>query len=143
MIKVKIKKLAKEAVLPSYSYEGDAAMDVTAISVNYVEKPDYGYVEYGTGLAFQLPEGYYMDIRPRSSISNTGMILSNSCGVLDQNYIGELKFRFKRVKGTKMYEVGERIGQIMIKPIPRIEWEEVDELVNTNRNEGGFGSSGK
>ena len=74
---------------------------------------------------------------------NTGLILANSCGILDSNYTGELKLRFKWVKGSKMYEVGERVGQIMIKPYPVIEWEEVQKLEQTNRNEGGFGSSGK
>jgi dUTP pyrophosphatase len=142
MIKVKIKKLTENVTLPAYAHKGDAAMDVIATSRKVVEESDHGYIEYGTDLSFQLPEGYYMDIRPRSSVSNTGLILANSCGVLDSNYTGELKLRFKWVKGSRMYEIGERIGQIMIKPYPVIEWEEVQELDNTERGEGGFGSSG-
>jgi dUTP pyrophosphatase len=142
MIKVKIKKLTENVTLPTYAHKGDAAMDVIATSRKVVEGSDHGYIEYGTDLSFQLPEGYYMDIRPRSSVSNTGLILANSCGILDSNYTGELKLRFKWVKGSRMYEIGERIGQIMIKPYPVIEWEEVQELDNTERGEGGFGSSG-
>jgi dUTP pyrophosphatase len=142
-MQIKIKRLKKDVALPTYAKLGDAAMDVVATSENVVEANDHGYIEYGTGLAFELPEGYYMDIRPRSSISNTGMILANGCGVLDQGFTGELKLRFKWIKGTKKYNVGDRVAQIMIKPYPFIEWLEVDELSKTERNEGGFGHSGK
>jgi dUTP pyrophosphatase len=141
-MKVKIKKLSDKAVLPIYTKNGDAGMDVTAISKTVVDKGNYGYIEYGTGLAFQLEEGYYIDIRPRSSISNTGMILSNAPGTLDENYIGELKVRFKWIPDTVQYEVGERIAQIMVKKYETVEWEEVNELTETNRGDAGFGSTG-
>lgn len=139
---VKIKKLNDSAVIPQYSTEGSAAMDVTAISERVENTTNYGYIEYGTGLAFEIPKGYYMDIRPRSSISNTGMILANSPGTLDSDYKGELRLRFKWIKGTKKYNIGDRIGQIMILPYPTIEFEEVEELSTTERGEGGFGSTG-
>jgi dUTP pyrophosphatase len=140
-MQIKIKRLKKDVALPTYAKLGDAAMDVVATSENVVEANDHGYIEYGTGLAFELPEGYYMDIRPRSSISNTGMILANGPGTLDSGYKGELKLRFKWIKGTKKYNVGDRVAQIMIKPYPFIEWLEVDELSKTERNEGAFGST--
>ena len=139
---VKIKKLNDSAVIPQYSTEGSTAMDVTAISERIEVTPDYGYIEYGTGLAFEIPKEYYMDIRPRSSISNTGMILANSPGTLDSDYKGELRLRFKWIKGTKKYNIGDRIGQIMILPYPTIEFEEVEELSTTERGDGGFGSTG-
>lgn len=140
---VKFKKLVGHAVTPKYAKPGDAAMDVVAISENIVDNGEYGYVEYGTGLAFAVPEGYYMDIRPRSSISNTGMMLANAPGTLDSQYRGELKLRFKWIKDTKKYEVGDRVAQIVILPYPQIEFQEVEELGSTERGEGGFGSSGK
>jgi dUTP pyrophosphatase len=140
-LKIKIKKLNPNSVIPNYAKQGDAAMDVYATSETIVDTPGYGYIEYGTGLAFEIPEGYYMDIRPRSSVSNTGLILSNSAGILDSGYRGELKLRFKWVKESAKYNVGDRIGQIMIKPYPVIEWVEVQELNNTERGEGGFGST--
>jgi dUTP pyrophosphatase len=140
-MEIKIKKLTENAKIPAYAKQGDAAMDVYATSETIVDTPGYGYIEYGTGLAFEIPEGYYMDIRPRSSVSNTGLILSNSAGILDSGYRGELKFRFKWVKESAKYNVGDRIGQIMIKPYPVIEWVEVQELNNTERGEGGFGST--
>lgn len=140
-MEIKIKKLNPNSVIPSYAKQGDAAMDVYATSETIVDTPNYGYIEYGTGLAFEIPEGYYMDIRPRSSVSKTGLILSNSAGILDSGYRGELKLRFKWIPGTGKYNVGERIGQIMIKPYPVIEWIEVQELNNTERGEGGFGST--
>jgi dUTP pyrophosphatase len=140
-MEIKIKKLTENAKIPAYAKQGDAAMDVYATSETIVDTPGYGYIEYGIGLAFEIPEGYYMDIRPRSSVSNTGLILSNSAGILDSGYRGELKFRFKWVKESAKYNVGDRIGQIMIKPYPVIEWVEVQELNNTERGEGGFGST--
>jgi dUTP pyrophosphatase len=140
-MEIKIKKLTENAKIPAYAKQGDAAMDVYATSETIVDTPGYGYIEYGTGLAFEIPEGYYMDIRPRSSVSNTGLILSNSAGILDSGYRGELKLRFKWVKESAKYNVGDRIGQIMIKPYPVIEWVEVQELNNTERGEGGFGST--
>jgi len=141
-MEIKIKKLNENAIIPSYAKPGDAGMDITAISEKVVEEKDYGYIEYGTGLAFELPEGYYMDIRPRSSISNTGMILANSPGTLDSEYRGELKIRFKWRAGMKKYEVGERVAQIMIKPYPIITFVESD-LAESVRGAEGFGSTGK
>lgn len=80
---VKFKKLDPKAVTPAYSKAGDAAVDLTAISKNKVDKDMYGYLEYGTGLAFEIPEGHVGLLFPRSSISNSGLILANSVGVLD------------------------------------------------------------
>ena len=141
-LKVKIKKLSPNAVIPSYAKPGDACMDLTAISETIVEEGGYGYIEYGTGLAFEIPENHVMLIYPRSSISNQGLILSNSVGVVDSDYRGEVKFRFKWIKGSNKYNVGDRVGQFMIIPRPIMELEEVEELSETERGQGGFGSSG-
>lgn len=142
-MKINIKKLNKSAQIPKYSKPGDAGMDIVAISEKVEDTPEYGYIEYGTGLAFEIPDGYFMDIRPRSSISNTGLILANTPGTLDSEYRGELKVRFKWIKDTAKYKLGDRVAQIVILPYPKIEFEEVVELSSTERGEGGFGSTGK
>jgi dUTP pyrophosphatase len=140
---IKIKKLHENAVIPSYSKEGDCGLDLTAISVTTVDKVDHGYIEYDTGLAIEIPEGFVGLVYPRSSISNTGLWLANAVGVVDQNYRGSIKCRFKAIPNTQIYSVGDRIAQLIIQPIPKIEFEVVDELSDTTRGDGGFGSSGK
>lgn len=142
-VKIKVKKLVPEAVLPSYAKDGDSCMDVTAISENIVEESGFGFIEYGTGLSFETPKDHTMLIFPRSSISTQGLILSNCVGVLDETYRGELKLRFKYIRGSNKYSVGDRVGQIIVLPRPIMEIEEVDSLSETDRGEGGFGSTGK
>ena len=174
-MKVTIKKLCESAVIPTYAKPGDAGMDLTATSRIFDK---YGNVEYGTGLAMEIPEGYVGLLFPRSSICKQDLSLSNSVGVIDCSYRGEIKFKFKptlsymdfSICGNKygigedsdtfdmvdacgsnrkdspevsIYEVGERIGQIIIMPYPNIEFIESDELSDTERGEGGFGSTGK
>lgn len=140
---IKIKKLVEQAVIPSYSKEGDAGLDLTAVSVNTTDNGDYGFIEYDTGLAVEIPEGYVGLVYPRSSISKTGLILANSIGVIDSNYRGSIKCRFKAIPNSTIYNVGDRIAQLIIQPIPNIEFEVVDELSDTTRGDDGFGSSGK
>jgi dUTP pyrophosphatase len=142
-MEVKIKKLELLATIPTYANPGDAGMDITAISMEIVSNPDYGYIEYKTGLCIKIPEGYAGLLFPRSSISNTGMMLSNSIGVIDSGYRGEIKFRFKYIAGTKYYKVGDKIGQLVIVKTPHITLKEVEELDKTERGERGFGSSDK
>lgn len=142
-MKVKIKKLVPEAVIPAYSNPGDAGLDLVATYVKVEDHNQYGYFEYGTGIALEIPEGYVGLVFPRSSISKTGMILSNSVGVIDSSYRGEIKFRFKYISGTASYEVGDRVGQLIILPYPSVEFEEVDSLDETQRGADGFGSTGK
>jgi dUTP pyrophosphatase len=151
-MKVKIKKLHSKAVVPSYAKSGDAGMDLTAVSKSF---DDYGNIVYGTGLAFEIPEGYVGLIFPRSSNSKKDLLLSNSVGVIDSGYRGEVTFKFKvsnldyygadvmYYKGIQDYKVGDRIGQIIILPYPKIEFIEVDELSETERGSGGYGSTGK
>ena len=140
---IKIKKLDSKAVIPAYANPGDAGMDVYATSMKFTED----YIEYGTGLSFEVPEGYVMLIFPRSSISNKDLVLTNSVGVLDSGYRGELRFRFKKLREAgklrmDLYNPGDKIGQIMIIPYPTIEFEEVESLSDSVRGVGGFGSSG-
>ena len=155
MVNVKIKKLHEDAVIPSYAKDGDAGMDMTAISDPEVVAVDneYCYVNYKTGIAVEIPEGYVGLIFPRSSISKKSLSLANSVGVIDSGYRGEISFRFKYditshnptkpEKNEAVYQKGDRIGQLMIIPYPKVQFEEVEELSNSSRGEGGFGSTGK
>lgn len=140
---IKIKKLHEQAVIPFYSKEGDCGLDLTAVNVSTIDKGRFGYIEYDTGLAIEIPEGYVGLVYPRSSLSNTGLILANHVGVIDQNYRGPIKCRFKAIPGTDIYSVGDRIAQLIIQPCPKIQFEVVEELSDTDRNDLGFGSSGK
>jgi dUTP pyrophosphatase len=155
-MQVRIKKLHPNAVIPSYAKAGDAGMDMVAISATISE--DGLYIEYGTGIAVEIPHGYVGLIFARSSISKTSLILANHVGVVDSGYRGEIKFRFKDTQIKKSmslenkwkqyasetaYEAGDKIGQLVIVPYPQIEWRETDELSDSNRGDGGFGSTGK
>lgn len=140
---VRIKKLVENATIPKYAHDTDAGLDLVATSVSVVDNPDFGYFEYGTGLSIEIPKGHVGLIFPRSSVSNTGMLLANSVGVIDSGYLGEIKLRFKYIKGTKTYDVGEKIGQLVIIPYPSVEFEEVDDLGQSERGSGGFGSTDK
>lgn len=143
-MKVKIKKLNKNAVIPTYAHPGvDMGMDVTAIDMEYDIK-NHCFI-YHTGLAFEVPEGYGMLIFPRSSNRKTDAYLANHVGILDASYRGELMLMFKNRDAdnhTQPYNVGDRVGQIVIIPYPQIEFEEVEELSDTERGTGGFGSTG-
>lgn len=141
-MKVRIKKLNPLAVIPQYAKAGDAGLDLVGITVSD-SSPEY--LEYGTGLSIEIPEGYVGLIFPRSSISKMDLILANSVGVIDSGYRGEIKLRFKRIDlvYNNYYSLGDKIGQLVIIPYPSIELEEVEELSDSERGEGGFGSSGK
>lgn len=146
MLEVKIKKLHKDAVIPKYETIGSVGMDLTATSKKYDE---YGNVVFGTGISIQIPDGYYADLRPRSSISKYDLVLANSVGTIDSDYRGELILKFKPsahyvVNGEGvMYNVGDRIAQLVILPYPKVSFVEVDELSDTERGAGGFGSTNK
>jgi dUTP pyrophosphatase len=142
-MQVKIKKLHPDAVIPRYSKAGDAAMDLTAISV---DKDEYGNAVYGTGLAIEIPEGYVGLLFPRSSNSKTDLYLTNHVGVIDSGYRGEIMFKYRGVRGlldAKVYAKNERVGQLIILPYPQIELIESDILSETERGDNGFGSTGK
>jgi len=140
-VDVKIKKLHPDAVIPSYSNDGDAGMDLVA--TQQIENID-DQVTFGTGLAMEIPYGYVGLIFPRSSIRNYGLTLSNSVGVIDSTYRGELRVVFNKSFGfnSLKYKVGDRIAQIIILPYPKINFVLSDELSETKRGIGGFGSTG-
>ena len=145
-IKVKVKKLHPDAIIPSYAKNGDAAMDLYTIERG--EADDYGNMVYRTGLAVEIPYGFAGLLFPRSSVSKTKHMLRNHVGVIDSGYRGEVVLKFgwfsqsDVAKGT-VYDKGDRVAQLMIIPHPQVEFIETDELSNSDRGSGGFGSTGR
>lgn len=153
-MKIKIKKLKENAVIPTKAHATDAGLDLTAISCDI---DGNGAIVYGTGIAMEIPEGYVGLVFPRSSIARKDIVLSNCVGVIDSGYRGEIMAKYKPVgfftqyncsraieipyEGT-IYGIGERIAQIIIMPIPEIEIEVADELSDSDRGVGGYGSTG-
>lgn len=189
---IKVKKLTSDAVIPFYSRQGDAAFDLVSNEFHFIQPQAVSAV--GTGLAFQIPEGYEVEVVPRSGISlKTPLRVANAPGTVDENYRGEIKVimhnslqqlhnyatkednqvridvmtdRVMTVDGTEMtlaeikesigLEVetgivpyptyfirkGDRIAQGKLRPVVIATFETVDELNETNRGDGGFGSSG-
>lgn len=141
-MKIKIKKLDPKAIIPKYAKEGDAGLDLTAISKKMDKQ---GNIVYGTGLAMEIPEGYVGLVFPRSSNSKTDLYLTNHVGVIDSGYRGEIMFKY-RALGFKnpAYTLGDRIGQIVIISHPYIQFIETNEqLSSSERSATGFGSSGR
>lgn len=158
-VNLKVKKLNDNAVVPSYAHNGDVGMDITAISIEYDFEKDL-YI-YHTGLSFETDYGYGIFGFPRSSNCKKDCYLTNSVGIIDSAiYRGEVQFRYKNrdkidfSKNDKFetdldyamslapYNVGERIGQIVVMPYPKVNIEVVSELTETERGDGGFGSTG-
>lgn len=177
LMNVNVKRLHPDAVVPEYATDGSAGLDLTAVSKEYDEN---GNITYLVGLAFEIPKGFVGLLFPRSSISKKDLALTNSVGVIDSDYRGDIGMKFKPTacfmdlhdkkeefrkvssdfvsfpvptSSTQFYsdtdvpleeyEVGERIGQIIIMPVPRVKLIEVDDLTNTERGSGGYGSTGK
>ena len=167
-LKVKTKIIDQSIVMRKLQYtkDGDAGIDLVATS-KLIDND--GNVVYGTNRAFEIPKGHVGLLFPRSSNSKKDLILSNSVGIIDSGYRGEVMMKYKptnfsytlmtlinlflKKKGgivvnmyvnyLKSYEIGERVGQLVIIPYPEIEFEEVDELSDSERGSGGYGSTGK
>lgn len=139
---LKVKLTHPEAVMPSKATEGSAGYDLTAISetINLQNR----YIEYSFGLSMAIPKGHVGLIFPRSSISKKDITLANAVGCIDEDYRGEITARFKNLLlvGAKKYNVGDRIAQLVVLKLPEITLEQVDELDETNRGSGGYGSTG-
>lgn len=144
-MEVKFKKTNPKAHIPTKAHVSDAGFDLYATTIDY---DDDCNIVYGTGLAFEIPEGHVGLLFPRSSNAKKALLLSNSVGVVDSGYRGEVLFKFKPTQHftehpEKVYAIGDRIGQMIIVPYPEIEFKEETELSSTKRGNGGYGSSGK
>ena len=153
-MKVRMKKLYNDSILPTKAHDTDAGYDLYAHSMNY---DNDGNIVYGCGIAFEIPEGYVGLVFPRSSNAQKDLLLSNSVGVVDSGFRGEISFKFKPcakfdeyhltwlkdAKESTLYKEGDRIGQIIIMPYPEIEFVESDSLSDSDRGLDSYGSSGK
>lgn len=156
MIKVKFKKLHEDAKLPKRAKPGDAGLDIVCVD-NGLYNPEQLQVSYSLGLAMELPPGHVGLLFPRSSIVKTTLTLGNAVGVIDETYRGEMKAVFNCREGNGLrrpyntvtgepvgaYKKGDRIVQLVVLPIPEVETEWAEELSETDRGTGGFGSTGK
>ena len=163
-MRVRYKKLVPEAKAPYRKYDDDAGYDLFAVSKIETDK----YIEYGTGIAIEIPKYYVGLVFPRSSVTEKNLILKNCVGIIDTEYRGEIRCRFARIPTTEFkdllmwtknekknirghieivwskenqYEIGDRVAQLIIIPIPSVELIESDELSETERGASGFGST--
>lgn len=150
-MKVHIKKLHKDAVIPQFATKGAACMDLVATDM----KVEGDSVVYRFGFATAIPEGYKACFAPRSSFTTKGWVMANSPAQIDSDYRGEWMVKFQAIpeewkpfhhtmaKRKPPYQVGDRIVQMWLEKVVEFEFEEVDDLSTTDRGEGGFGSTGK
>ena len=142
-MKIQFKKLVPTAQKPKFGKPGDAGADLVATSVD-TSRGDQ--VVYGTGLAVEIPEGMVGLVFPRSSVRNYDLSMSNSVGVIDSGYRGEIMVTFNILNlhtVENSYQVGDRIAQLVIMPVPLAQYVEVEELSETSRGTEGHGSTGR
>ncbi len=157
---LKFKRLHQDAVIPTKANKTDFCYDVTAVTEEEIapnvwryglgfalqvsEPVTVGYITDDGGRVYKKPSIVSIDLRPRSSVWKTGMVLSNCTGTIDEGYTGEISAVFYHVMPSMpRYHVGDRIGQIKIGVTCDIEFIEVDELDSTERGANGYGSSGR
>ena len=141
---IRYRKLSPDAVEPVRGSEWAAGWDLTCIGIDWDE--DSKVLVYHTGIAFEIPRGHVGLLFPRSSIYSKTLWLTNSVGVLDADYRGEVLFKYGLRWNTRpeaaLYNVGERIGQLVVVPIPEVAFIEAESLSETKRGANGYGSTG-
>ena len=137
-MKIKMKKLHPDAVIPCYAQDGDAGVDLTTVDV----AADEHTITYKTGIAIEIPRWHVGLLFPRSSVYKTGQTLTNCVGVIDSGYRGEIMMKYTLSLYQNEYQIGDRVGQLLIVPYPKVEFEETNELSETSRGTGGYGSTG-
>ena len=145
-MELKFKRLNDKAIMPIRAHKGDAGLDLTCTKIVPVRNAcNQLLLEYHTGLAVEIPEGYTGLLFPRSSVFKTSLIQSNCVGVIDSGYRGEIKAIFRNTTDVipAVFQEGERFCQLVIVPIPNIEVVEASELSESDRGENGYGSTGK
>jgi len=152
MINVPFKKLNERAMAPVMAKTGDACLDIFATGFSW----NGSVIVVDTGLAFEVPDGYELQVRCRSGFAAKGVFVTNGLGTVDSGYRGEVKVFLsavgttpflnpggKSVKiGTMELSIGDRVAQIAVRPVPEVAFEEVEELGDSDRGTGGFGSTG-
>ena len=145
MVKVLVKKLDKKVQLPSYKTKGSSGMDLIAFIDNRIKISPNTSALISTGISIAIPEDFEVQIRPRSGLAAKSSIgILNTPGTIDSDYRGELKIiLFNHSNKDFIINNGDRIAQMVLVPIVKMEFEEVDSLPDTIRGQGGFGSTGK
>jgi dUTP pyrophosphatase len=141
-VQIRVKRLNPEAKIPKAARRGDVAFDLYSI-IDYELQPSERYA-VPTGIAVEIPIGYEGQVRPRSGLAlKEGITVLNTPGTIDSGYRGEVKTIMIN-HGNTPFQItrGMRISQLAIRPVPEVEFIEVDEISNTDRGEGGFGSTG-
>lgn len=145
-MEIKFKKLDPRAVAPVRAHSTDAGIDLTATQIT-TEINECGQLilVYHTGLAIEIPEGYFGLLVPRSSIYKKSLILTNSPGVIDSGYRGEVLGKFRATTDVipAVFKEGERFAQLLILPVPDVTFTESDTLSDSDRGENGYGSTGE
>lgn len=144
-MEIKFKKLDPRAVAPVRAHNTDAGYDLVATRIT-TEINECGQLilVYHTDLALEIPEGYFGMLVPRSSIFKKSLALTNSAGVIDSGYRGEVMAKFKTTTDVvpAVYREGDKFAQLLILPVPDVTFEEAFELSDSERGEGGYGSTG-
>ena len=140
-VSIPFKKLHEDAVIPFKKHLGDAGYDLTAVSFETIG----GKIKYNLGISVEIPFGYVGLIFPRSSICKYDLVLTNSVGVIDSGYTGEISavFALTKAKDPKIYQLGDRVAQLVIVPILNARFIQVDELSKSERGDKGYGSTGE
>lgn len=130
---------------PRHETEGSAGLDIRANLETAIELPPLGRELIPTGLFIEIPSGYECQVRPRSGLSiKKGLTVINAPGTIDSDYRGEIKVPVINLSSTnQVIEPGERIAQMVFAAYSRVEWEDTDQLSESNRGAAGFGSTGK
>ena len=143
-MQVKVKLHSPNARLPQKSTDGSACFDVFATNTEIVAVQQQSGAVFGTGLSFEIPEGYALMVYSRSGHGfKNNVRLANCVGVIDSDYRGELKVKLAADETTYLVQPGERIAQCMVIPIPVVSFVETTDTAETARGAGGFGSTGK
>lgn len=141
---IKFKRLTENAIAPVKAHAADAGFDLTCSSITTeINERGQLIIVYHTGLAFEIPEGYFGALVPRSSIANKTLTLTNCVGVIDAGYRGEVMAKMKATTDVipAVYKEGERFAQLLILPVPEVQFEESTELSESDRGENGYGST--
>ena len=140
---VKFKKLVEDAIIPDYAHDGDAGMDLYSVCDEVIEPFTWKLVK--TGLSCELPEGTEAQVRSKSGIAfKNGVFVLNSPGTVDENYRGEIGVILYNLNAKENFVIkkGQKIAQLVIANVEYVETMEVSEISDSNRGEGGFGSTG-
>ena len=142
MVNIEVQKIKDNAIIPKYAHEGDAGVDLYSTE-EYLLKPGER-VLVSTGIKVAIPKGYEAQIRPKSGLAlKHGISVVNTPGTIDSGYRGEVGVIAVNL-GKEEYKIekGKKVAQMVINKVEEAEFEEVDELDETSRNDGGFGSTG-